>query len=141
MLPVKLHRFLVDLDATRPWWSDPFKRSFDPVPKLLSITLERLAENPVPHTTAAVDRLAVLDDLGHGTIANDVSTMVAYVSGIIDGAQKAIVDLQNEEGDLDDTLTKLSNMVRFARGLSSQLANEMQPTIGMQPTDYAAKFT
>jgi len=140
VLPMKLHRAAADLEVTRSWWGDVFAREFSDLPKLLRTTLDRLAENPMSHATGAADRLSVLDDVGHGSIANDLATMIAYVSGVMDGAQKAKVDLEREAGDIEDTLEKLLRMVTFARDLSAQLAREMQESIGMQPIDYKAKF-
>lgn len=139
VLPVKFHRYLNDLEETRDWWSDSKKRSFAP-PQLLRAALDRLSEDLIPHTTAAAGRLSVLDDLDYGSIANDSATMVAHASGIREAAMLAKFELENHANDLDVTIKKLINMIRFFRDLAAQLANEMQPTIGMAKTDYAEMF-
>jgi len=140
VLPVKLHRFLSDLEETRDWWGNVASRATSPAPQLLLNTLDRLLEDAIPHASAAADRLAVLDDLNYASIANDVATSIAYMSGLKDAATVAKIELENGV-DLEVTLERLVNMTRFFRGLAAQLANEMQPTIGMSKTDYAEKFS
>ncbi len=140
VLPVKLHRYLSDLEETRDWWGDARNRAVAHPPQLLRTTLDRLSEDFIPHTTAAADRLSVLDDLNYASIANDAATTIATVSGIREAAMLAKFELENGADDLDVTLGKLINMTRFFRGLAAQLANEMQPTIGMSKTDYSEKF-
>lgn len=138
VLPVKLHRFLGE--ETRYWWGSVARSAIAPVPRLLPTTLDRLAEDPIPHATAAVDRLAVLDDLNYASIANDVATLIASMSGLRDAASLVKIELENEEAGLDVRLEKLVDMIRFYRDLAAQLANEMQPTIGMSKTDYVEGF-
>lgn len=140
LLPAKLHRFLRDLEETRPWWGHPSDRRVSPAPQLLSTTLERLSEDVIPHTSAAVHRLAVLDDLNYASIANDTNSLVTFVSQIRDAAIAANSDLNDGAVDLEVRLAKLLNLIRYIRGLAAQLANEMQPTIGMSTTDYVEMF-
>jgi hypothetical protein len=140
LLPAKLHRFLTDIEETRPWWDNSNSRGSSLVPQLLSTTLERLSEDAIPHASAAAHRLAVLDDINYASIAHDTASLVTFLSQIRDAAMAANNDLKHGAVDLEVTLEKLLNLIRYIRGLAAQLANEMQPTIGMSKTDYVEMF-
>jgi len=140
-LPMKLNRYADEIEIAKGWWGDLVRLSLtDPPPELIN-ALGRLAEaDLLPYATASLSRLSVLDDVGHASISHDVSTIVGFVGDLADAAKHAKLGVEDRSNELQESLPKLLNQLRYLRDLSTQLANEIRGAAGLPEYDYARNF-